>query len=191
MKNDDTSKIIEQFHKQLYRSISKYKKKYGDIVEMLTLDDDFDNPDSVLQAADAVSMLYAYYATIFHKSNKRLQTIETGYKMWRSKIDDHIKTILFVKNKNNGMTSNNAKPTASDIENYFNNHYTEKKDYITWQNKLNKAKEMVSQLRIMRDTIDKRMQSIQIISNLLGKCIDKGFITIPSKKKTKKFRRKP
>lgn len=190
MKKDDTSETIEQFHNYLFKSINRYKKNYGNIVEMLTLDNDFDNPDAVLQAADAVAMLYAYYATLFHKANKRQQHIETAYKLWKSKIDAKIKILLFVKNKNNGMTSNNAKPTQSDVENYFNNHYTEKEEYIKWQNKINKISEIVSQLRIMRDTIDRRQQSIQIISNLLGKCIDKGFIVITSKK-TKKFRRKP
>ena len=185
------STAIENFHEYLFNTIDGYKKtsSNSDVVQMLTLDNDYDNPDSVLQAADAVAMLYAYYATLFHSANNKMQDYDTMYRMKKSSICTFIKNKLFNNNIKNGMTANNAKPTANDIENYFNKNYVNKGIFLKLKRKLNSVSEDVSQLRIMRDTIDKRQQAIQVISSLLGKCIDRGLIVPRLGKSNKKFKR--
>lgn len=197
MKNNNntpsTDAAIEKFHSQMFKTIDRLKEgNYDNLVDMLTLDEDYDNPDAVLQSSDSIAMLYAYYATLFHKANKVLQEYETFYKMKRSAIDDKIKLKLFNSNVDKGMTANNAKSTASDVENYFNIHYADKGSFLNIQKKIDTKREQVSQLRIMRDTIDRRQQSVQVISSLLGKCIDRGLITPKlGKTKSRKYRRRP
>jgi len=91
---------------------------------------------------------------------------------------------LMKKNIELGMTANNAKPTQKDVENYFNNKFSETSNFKKWESRIKVQEERVSQLRIMRDTIESRKDMIKTISMLLIKSIESGLITTSVNKKS-------
>jgi len=187
--NINTDDAIKLFQESLSKSVNKIQRQHADLLSILYLEEDYDKPDAVLQAADAQNQLYTYYASLFHYANEKLGRIETAYKIWRSEIDVKIQESIFNANIKKGMTANNAKPTAANISNYYNKNIAKTEEAKTWEKRLSKVSERVSQLRIMRDSIDKRAQSIQIISTLLGKCIDRGIIE-PEIGTSKRFKKR-
>ena len=183
----DLDKTIQQFQDKMFDSVKRLREGHDDVVGMLSLGEDYDNPDAVLQAADVQNQLYAYYAYLFHHVNKTLDKIETAYALWKSEKELKIYEKLFNQNVDAGMTANNAKPSAVNVANFFNKNVASTDVCVKWLKRIEVAKERVSQLRIMRDTVDRRMSGIQTISTLLGKCIDKGLIE-PEMKVNKKFK---
>lgn len=189
IRSKDVEKVIVEFQEKIYKSSKNIISVHKELIDMLTLDKDYDNPDAVMQASDAQSSLYAYYSMLFHFANKRLSKVETSYKLWKGRKEIDVKNKLFKINTDNGMTANNARPTEKDISNYFHKKFNKNSEYIRWQKRIDKLSEQVSQLRIMRDTIGSRGEMLKQINFMLGQCINSGVI-VPSKDKSKKFKKR-
>jgi len=169
--------VIEDFERQIFKTAKNLQAQHGHIIDLLYLEDQYDNPDAVLQAIDAHASIYAYYAKLFHHVNSKVKELEQHYNIWKSAREREIQQKLFSRNMNKGMTANNARPSAADINNYFNTYVTKTEGFKKWQKRLLKYQERLSQLRIMRDTVDRRSSVITTMSSLLGKCIDSGIIS--------------
>lgn len=193
MKLDEKSldDIIIQFQNKMYGKAKDLSSRHINLMEILDLGDQYDNPDKVLQAGDLLSNLYAYYAMLFHHSNEKLEKYNYLFKIWKSKQEEKIKEKLYNNNIEKGMTANNAKPTAADILNRYNQEIVGTEQEKKWSNIINKWSERVSYLRIMRDTVDRRREIIGNMINLLSTCIKTGIFipksikTISSKNKSK------
>jgi len=187
VKTIDIDSVIERFNEKILANIENATKKHGgsELIDFLSLgEDNYDNPDAVLLAADYFSSIYGYYCLLFHRVNKDLQETGTAFKLWKSEKEDLIKNKLMKKNIELGMTANNAKPTQKDVENYFNNKFSETSNFKKWESRIKVQEERVSQLRIMRDTIESRKDMIKTISMLLIKSIESGLITTSVNKKS-------
>lgn len=190
-KKNDIDTAIEYFNNIFYSSVRKISEaQQGNLIDIINLDDNYDDPDAVLQALDAQNKLYSYFAYLFHLANKDLERVEEKYSVWKSQIDGKIKKKLFDENIKAGMTANNSKPSAKDVEDHFKATMQKDDKYLLWQKRIDKARERVSNLRIMRDTIDRKQNSLQNITNLLGKCIDRGIINPRIRKKAVKFKKR-
>jgi len=167
---------IQHFEELMVKNVNMKKAEHGDLLEFISLGEDYDDPDIVLQALDAQNQLYSFYASMFHKVNEKQEELETGYKLWKAEIETKIRLRIYNSNIDKGMTANNANPTAKEVDNYFLLKYKNNPTFKKWDTLIKKNSDRISKLRIMRDTIDKRGSSLNTISNLLSKCIDKDLI---------------
>ena len=83
------------------------------------------------------------------------------------------------------MTPSSGRPTVGDVNNYFHSKYYNSKKNREYVNKIDRLKEKVTSLKIMKDTINQKSDSLKFIATLLGKCIDNKII-YPDKKKVKR-----
>jgi len=194
MHKEKTQNAVEVYYEDLFRSIKTIESRHGSLLAAMSLDEDYNNIDSILQTMDILSQIYSYYAKLFHDTNERLGRAKDSYVLWRSNVDKIIRDKLFKRNKDDGMTATAAKPTPKDIDNYFSLKYQKKHPTaIKYETTISKLEHQLSNLRIMRDTADRRITMMQSAASFLGKCVDRGLITprvMQVKSKRKITRRK-
>jgi hypothetical protein len=147
------------------------------LLDQLTLGDDWDNPFKLSQAMDSHSSLYARWATmlkILKQEHKRLIERKIA---WESNIKKKIEVKLFKANKLKGMTANNAKPTGASIDYKFNSIYNSKNEIFNkYNDPILKLENEIDIINIIVKAFEQRKDMLVGLGHLLRSMLEKDLL---------------
>lgn len=160
------------------------------LIEQLTLGDNWDDPFALTKAMDRQPLFYARWATLLRKLKKERQKLQQKYDVWMSISKEEIQDEIFSENVKSGMTANNAKPTNQSVENRFNKYTSDEKTDLYKQ--CGEYKQPVDEIDGYIDTVDiivkafeQRKDMMISLGSLVRSMIDNQLLIYRQKNKPK------
>lgn len=181
--NESLDKVLSQFRNKLSGKMANFGLRHEEVLDMLDLGDRVDDPLSVMLAADKLPSMMAFYSDLLSQAQEHLQKATTMYDVWKSKQEARAREIIFKNAIKKGMSPTNARPTESQLKDYFNNHIYNTEEEVKHREIVDKWKERVTTLRNMEKMLNVRKDTLVLISNILARLIQTGQLQIKDKAK--------
>lgn len=170
----DFDKIMSQMHKRLNTYSTKSDEDLISKLEGLDLDD----VESLREHLNNLPSYYARASYIYNELKNKKEELERKINIMYGIITQHASKSLYKKNRDEGMTANNATPTTKSIEVYAEMlimskkrkfPISVKKAIVKIKSLRRRLKEVIGQIvtaKVLRDSWEKRDNTLKIVANL-------------------------
>jgi hypothetical protein len=193
-------KIDKDVLKDIYRKVDEVfvvplDEGDSNLKEQITLGSNWDNPYELSKAMDRQPMWYGQWATLLRELKREREKLQLMYKAWESERKEKLTEIIFQSNKKKGMTSNQAKPSASVVNDRFNSFYIDvngkyHKKYKKVIGDLNSVEERIDRIEVVVKVMEQRKDMLISLSSLIRTMIDNHMLIKTTKKHLTKTKNK-
>jgi hypothetical protein len=155
----------------------------SELVDQMTLGDKWDDPFVLTKACDQHSSFYARWATTLKVLSRKKQRLEERRKAWESSVKKNIEIALYKENKVKGMTANNAKPSAVQVDYRFSSKYNKNDEtFLKYNLPIQRIEAEIDIAEVVVKAFEHRKDMLRNMSQLVCKLLEKDLIVVKARK---------